>query len=206
MDLTPHIDNLRRELAGAAEVGGAEMRAAAESLTSALESSIRLMLFEVLSDAADAVTGQIEPGAVELRIRGREPELVVTRPPGPASSPGPGFSPGSAFPPGPGFPSGAAFPPGPGFPPGPFDPAWGPPAPPAPPVPPGPPEPQGDGDHGTARMTLRLPEPLKARIEQAAGQTGMSVNAWLVRALTLALSDQPPGPPPSGKRITGWAR
>lgn len=80
MDLTPHIDHLRRELATAADVGGAEVRAAAESLTAALESAVRLTLLEVLADAADAVTTQIQPGVVELRIRSREPEFVFTPP------------------------------------------------------------------------------------------------------------------------------
>ncbi|MFI6295482.1 hypothetical protein ACIBEJ_28080 [Nonomuraea sp. NPDC050790] len=259
MDLTPHIDTLRRELAAAADVGGAEMRAAAESLTSALESSVRLTLLEVLSDAAESVTSQIEPGLVELRIRGREPELVVTVPPGDpgfhgafapaghgaggfaAGGAGHGFGPAGGADPGSGVgPAGyaaAGYGPGGhgpggygaggfgpdgygagGYGPGgygpPAPPGWPdqvPPVPPAPPAPPAPPEPSGsgDGDPGTARMTLRLPEPLKSRIEQVAGQAGMSVNAWMVRALTQAVSGQPTPPPSSGfpgQRITGWAR
>jgi hypothetical protein len=35
-----------------------------------------------------------------------------------------------------------------------------------------------------ARINLRLPEQLKARVEQAAEQEGLSINAWLVRAVT----------------------
>ncbi|MFI6907463.1 hypothetical protein ACIBKY_39820 [Nonomuraea sp. NPDC050394] len=261
MDLTPHIDTLRRELTAAADVGGTEMRAAAESLTSALESSVRLTLLEVLSDAAESVTSQIEPGLVELRIRGREPELVVTVPPGHdpswGAAPGQGsggYGPGGPGDPGPGghgpgaygpgaYGSGAYGPgaygpsgfgpgghgPGGGYAPGgghgpgvhgpPVPPGWpdaawpgpNPPMPPTPLVPPSPPEPPspGDGDAGTARMTLRLPEPLKSRIEQVAGQAGMSVNAWMVRALTQAVSGQGQPAPPSGfpgQRITGWAR
>ena len=34
----------------------------------------------------------------------------------------------------------------------------------------------------TARINLRLPEQLKARVEQAAGARRLSVNSWLVRA------------------------
>lgn len=77
------------------------------------------------------------------------------------------------------------------------------------------PEPGEAGDEaGSARVTLRLPESLKARAEAAAGAAGVSVNAWLVRAVSRAL-DPPPGarpwnPPPGrkgpGKRYTGFAR
>jgi hypothetical protein len=38
-----------------------------------------------------------------------------------------------------------------------------------------------------ARITLRLPESLKYRIESAASANGVSVNTWLVRALSRAL-------------------
>jgi len=78
-------------------------------------------------------------------------------------------------------------------------------------VPPVAPEPPVDDD-GTARLTLRLPESLKARAEQAAAATGLSVNAWLVRAVQAALDgpQTPPGPPPGsrhpGRRLSGWAR
>ncbi|TDD91468.1 toxin-antitoxin system HicB family antitoxin [Actinomadura rubrisoli] len=40
---------------------------------------------------------------------------------------------------------------------------------------------------GTARITLRLPEHLKLRAEEAAGRQGVSVNAWLVRSVSTAL-------------------
>ncbi|MEW2353240.1 hypothetical protein [Spirillospora sp. NPDC029432] len=66
---------------------------------------------------------------------------------------------------------------------------------------------------GTARMTLRLPEHLKVRAEEAAGRQGMSVNAWLVRAVSAALEEgagsRPADParrPQSGRGYTGWVR
>jgi hypothetical protein len=59
-----------------------------------------------------------------------------------------------------------------------------PPAPPAPPAPPVPPEPE---DAGQSRITLRLPESVKARAEEAANQIGQSLNAWLVEAVRDAL-------------------
>jgi hypothetical protein len=50
------------------------------------------------------------------------------------------------------------------------------------------PPPSTDGDEAaTARITLRLPEQLKARIEDAAGREGFSVNTWLVRAVSQGL-------------------
>jgi hypothetical protein len=76
------------------------------------------------------------------------------------------------------------------------------------------------------RINLRLPEHLKSRVEEAAGQAGLSVNSWLVRAATTALdhhqADTPQsrrgpggrprparddwGAPRSGQRYTGWVR
>ena len=69
-----------------------------------------------------------------------------------------------------------------------------------------------EGDEGTtARINFRLPEHLKSRVEDAAGRAGLSVNAWLVRAVAGALdSDQQgaraPQTPRSGQRFTGWVR
>src|SRR5436305_6463993 len=81
MDLTPYVENLRRELAVAAEAGGEEARQLAERLTAPLESAIRLTLLEALSAAADEVTLELAPGSAELRLRGGDPEFVVTPPP-----------------------------------------------------------------------------------------------------------------------------
>jgi hypothetical protein len=58
-----------------------------------------------------------------------------------------------------------------------------------------------DGMH--ARISLRLPEGLKASVEAAAAREGVSVNTWLVRALTRSVSG---GMPRSGKRLTGFAK
>lgn len=54
-----------------------------------------------------------------------------------------------------------------------------------------------------ARITLRLPEPLKAEIEAAAMREGVSVNSWLVRAL--ARSVVPRGQQ-SRNRLRGFAQ
>jgi hypothetical protein len=70
---------------------------------------------------------------------------------------------------------------------------------------------EGDEETGTSRVTLRLPDGLKARAEAAAARNGLSLNAWLVRAVSKALDSPPESSPPSsrrgpGQRITGFAR
>ncbi|GLL05447.1 hypothetical protein GCM10017581_071940 [Dactylosporangium matsuzakiense] len=63
----------------------------------------------------------------------------------------------------------------------------------------------------TSRTTLRLPDRLKARAEQAAAAEGVSVNSWFVRAIAAALEhDARPAAAArkvrAGDRFTGWAR
>jgi hypothetical protein len=68
---------------------------------------------------------------------------------------------------------------------------------------------------GTSRINLRLPDDIKARVEEAAGRERISVNAWLVRAAAAAL--QPGAAAGSaagagqrgsgrGQSFTGWVR
>ena len=54
----------------------------------------------------------------------------------------------------------------------------------------------------SARITLRLPEALKASVEAAASREGVSVNSWLVQALARAVESRPS----RGNRLTGFAR
>lgn len=64
----------------------------------------------------------------------------------------------------------------------------------------------GDGaETGTARISFRPPEHLKARIEEAAERAGLSVNAFLVTTLTAALESPLPAPARArGTTVTGW--
>jgi hypothetical protein len=55
-----------------------------------------------------------------------------------------------------------------------------------------------------ARITLRLPEGLKAGIEAAASREGLSVNAWIIRALSRSTGATTRRGP--GSRLTGFAR
>ncbi len=59
-------------------------------------------------------------------------------------------------------------------------------------------------DGHTARITLRLPDALKTTIEAAAAQEGVSVNTWIVRALSRSTTAAPVSR--SGKRLTGYAK
>ncbi|GAA3472572.1 hypothetical protein [Nonomuraea roseola] len=62
------------------------------------------------------------------------------------------------------------------------------------------------------RVALRVPEQLKPRIDEAAGREGISVNSWLVRAVSSVLDGAGEGRPsrrertPAGQRYTGWVR
>ncbi|MEV2228457.1 toxin-antitoxin system HicB family antitoxin [Streptomyces phaeochromogenes] len=174
MDLTPYVDSLRRELAVAAEAGGDEARELAERLTAPLESATRLIMLNVLSAATDEITRELAPGSVDVRLRGLDPDFLVTLPPTDGGA--------SAEPAEPAEPLRAPAP--------------------AP----------ADGDEsGTARVNLRMPAHLKARAEEAATREGLSVNAWLVRAVSAAVDG---GTRPRttqktqtiGQSITGWVR
>jgi hypothetical protein len=172
MDLRFCVENLHRQLAAAAAVGGEDARALVERLAAPLDAAIQLALQDALVAAAEEITTELAPGSVELRLRGRDPEFVVTLPPVPA-------------------------------------PAGDEPAAPTVRLAQAP----GEGDEGaTSRINVRLPDQLKARIEQAAGAEGLSVNTWIVRAAAAALDRTEPArpqdrrAPQGGRRYTGWAR
>jgi hypothetical protein len=81
---------------------------------------------------------------------------------------------------------------------------------PIPPTAPRSPEPGRDtGEGGTARLTVRLMDQLKAEVEAAADREGLSVNAFLVRMLAAAVQSGSPAPRQPGEggtRISGWVQ
>jgi hypothetical protein len=185
MDITPYVEALRRDLAAAARSGGPEVGEAAERLALSLDPAMRMVLLEAFSHATAEITasmaGSLEGAAVEVRLKGREPQFVVTLPPAAATAPDAG----------------------------------------------GPPDDDGDADEEegpAARITLRLPESLKQRAEEAAARRGQSLNTWLVNAVRAAsregainidldLSSIPFGPGAPGRNrrgpgqhVSGWAR
>ena len=96
MDITPFVDTLRRDLAVAADAGGDQARAQAERLTAALETGVRLMLFEALAQAAEEISLELAPSSVEVRLRGRDPEFVVSAPEHPSTVAGGAMAPPAA--------------------------------------------------------------------------------------------------------------
>ena len=62
------------------------------------------------------------------------------------------------------------------------------------------PAPRPADDGATARLTLRMPESLKERVESAAAREGISTNSWLVRTISQGLERRPK----FGNRITGY--
>lgn len=173
MQLEPHVESLREQLAVAAAPGGDEAQELTHRLTAALASAVRLTLLEALSAAAAEITSELAPGSVELRLRGSEPEFVVTPPP---AEPVVRTEEDAQ--------SGARWAAGPG----------------------------AAGESMTARINLRLPDQLKSQVESSAERDGLSINAWLVRAVGAAVYRAQAGPrgepgtARSGQRYTGWAR
>lgn len=62
--------------------------------------------------------------------------------------------------------------------------------PPAPPASPPPPTAEEADEGGLARITLRIPESVKARAEEKAAHAGDSLNTWLVKVVRAASSDR----------------
>ena len=161
MELSDSVEKLRRELASITRFAGEDVARAAELLTEALDSSVRLILLDVLSSAAAEVTARLGDTVVEIRLADGEPAFVVTTAPPEREYDGPAAA--------------------------------------------------AEGEPGTARLTLRLSESLKARVEAAAAREGTSVNTWLVHAASRSLETpargrQATGRWAPGQRITGYAR
>lgn len=150
MQIDGYIQALREDLGRVAALGDDTTTRAAQLLSVALESSLARQLQDVLAEAALELNAQLDAAHVEVRIAGRDPELVLVHEDGSAREP--------------------------------VDEAF------------------------SARISLRLPESLKQRIESAAASEGDSVNTWLVQALQRAV-DSHRRPASSGRnRLTGYGR
>jgi len=182
MDLRPYVENIQHQLVVAAEAGGDEARALAQRLLAPLDAAIRLTLQDALAVAVQEITCELAPGSVELRLRGGELEFAVVAPGVDAS--------GALTADGTGDDGEAvrAAPPAPAY------------------------DSTDGDDRGMSRINLRMPDNLKARVEQAAAGETLSVNAWLVRAATAALDRvdpvrrQAPNRSRGAQQFTGWAR
>jgi hypothetical protein len=163
MELSPYVAGLRRELSSLTRFATDDVVQVVERLGEALDSSVRLMLLDVLSAAAAEITTRLDDAVIDVRLNAGEPEFVVTAVAQAHEAPTTG------------------------------------------------PDPDGSEEAGTARVTLRLSEALKTRVETQAAAEGMSVNSWLAHAAIRALENQ--GSPRGqrsrsgvGQRITGYAR
>jgi hypothetical protein len=150
MDLTPYLEAVRTDLEAVSGPDDATL-AVAERLARALEPSLQLRLLDALGQAAQELSEQLPSGRVDVRLSGRDVNLVVV-----------------------------------------LD---------------APPEPVVEDEGGTARITLRLPESVKARVERQAEREGISANSWLVRAVLRGLDQQQHQERRRrvGNRITGMA-
>jgi hypothetical protein len=89
MDITPYVENLRRDLLAAADAAGPEARDVTERLAFALDPAARLALMEAISQAAAEITAELPAGGVDVRLNGRELEFAVHAPPAPPQPPAP---------------------------------------------------------------------------------------------------------------------
>src|SRR4051812_49795788 len=77
MDLSDYVDALRTSLTQAAAAAGEEARETARLLADTMEPAVRLTVTNALSDMAAEVTAALDGGLVDIRVRGRDPEVVV---------------------------------------------------------------------------------------------------------------------------------
>ena len=75
MQMAPYVQALQEDLASAASLAADEAAQAGRRLAQALEPSLQLRLLDLLSEVALSLNSQV-PGRVEVRLAGREPELV----------------------------------------------------------------------------------------------------------------------------------
>lgn len=87
MDLGRYTERIREQLTAVAGAGTAESRDLAERMSTALDPALRLALLELLTEAAGEVSRELAPGGVDVRLRGQDPDLVVTRPPEEGAAP-----------------------------------------------------------------------------------------------------------------------
>ncbi|WP_062135953.1 toxin-antitoxin system HicB family antitoxin [Demequina aestuarii] len=163
MDLAHYSAQLRQQLEASAAAGTPKVREAAAQLATALDPAVRLAIVEALAEAASEISREIEPGGVDLRVRGKDVRFVVTVPhAGPAAA---------------------------------ADAVAGAQA-----------EVASLAGDPASRTTLRIPDSLKERAEAAAAAEGISLNSWLVRAVSLHLEPSAQSRRGrAGARMVGWA-
>jgi len=84
MNLTIVLEGLQEDLRGLSELGDERSAQVARRIGEALSSSLRLKLFDLLSQAAVELSSKLPSGHIEVRLAGQEPELVFVESPGEA--------------------------------------------------------------------------------------------------------------------------
>jgi hypothetical protein len=82
MNLTIILESIQDDLQGAADLGDERVATVARRLSDTLAASLRLKLFDVLSQAAVELSAKLPSGHVEVRLAGQEPEFVFVETPG----------------------------------------------------------------------------------------------------------------------------
>ena len=77
MQLEAHIQAIQQDLAATAGLGDEATADAARRLSEALASTLHLRLLDLLGEAAAEIGSQLSSGRVEVRLAGRDPELVM---------------------------------------------------------------------------------------------------------------------------------
>jgi hypothetical protein len=77
MDLTEYVEALRHSLSTAAAAAGEQARETARLLSDTMEPAVRLTVTDALAAMAAEVTAALDGALVDIRLRGRNPEVVV---------------------------------------------------------------------------------------------------------------------------------
>ena len=83
MDLTEYVEALRHSLTTAAAAAGDQARETARLLSDTMEPAVRLTVTDALAAMAAEVTEALDGALVDIRLRGRDPEVVVVPAPHP---------------------------------------------------------------------------------------------------------------------------
>jgi HicB family len=77
MQTATYVQAIQGDLAAAASLGDESTAEAGRRLSLAVESSLHLRLLDLLTEVSVGLSAQLPSGRVEVRLSGRDPELVV---------------------------------------------------------------------------------------------------------------------------------
>ena len=86
MDLSPYLEAVSEDLARSTALADEPTREVVRRLVPSIEPAVRLALVQALSDAAAAITAELDDAVVTLCMDGRDPALEVRQLPSPAGT------------------------------------------------------------------------------------------------------------------------